>query len=124
MNKKERIKYQNSWRKKNPDKFNTKQKKWYNKTKLSLLLQLLNHYGHKCNCKNCPEKNFQFFTLDHINNDGAAHRRALGGQSTINTYRDVIKRGFPPDYQILCMNCNWAKGVFGKCPHNNTPIIL
>ena len=32
-------------------------------------------------------------------------------------YRYLKIRGFPPGYQVLCHNCNQAKGFYGKCPH-------
>jgi hypothetical protein len=27
---------------------------------------------------------------------------------------------FPSGFQILCWNCNFAKGSLGKCPHEKT----
>ena len=29
----------------------------------------------------------------------------------------IIKNNFPKGFQILCHNCNSAKAVYGKCPH-------
>ncbi len=29
----------------------------------------------------------------------------------------LITNNFPKGFQILCWNCNYAKGVFGECPH-------
>ncbi len=29
----------------------------------------------------------------------------------------LITNNFPKGFQILCWNCNKAKGVLGKCPH-------
>lgn len=70
-------------------------------------------YGEKCNC--CGETRQVFLTIDHINNDGAEERRLRG--SGLPFYSNIIKLGFPKDrYQILCMNCNWAKR-YGLCPH-------
>lgn len=105
------------WLPKNPGK--TKQQVYYNKTKWNRFNQILDHYGKKCNCKNCPENRIEFLTLDHINNDGAKHNRKLGGKGrTLAIYEDVIKQGFPLDYQILCHNCNWGKSRYGVCPHS------
>ena len=82
-------------------------------------LEILEHYGKICKC--CGETQLEFLTIDHINNDGAQHRRDLGkGASSYNVWLDIIRNGFPPDFQILCMNCNWAKGKYGKCPHIKT----
>jgi predicted restriction endonuclease len=76
--------------------------------------KVLVHYGSKCAC--CGETIPEFLTIDHINNDGASHRRKLlksGG----SLYRWIIKNNFPPDLQILCWNCNCSKGHYGICPH-------
>lgn len=73
--------------------------------------EILTTYGSHCVC--CGETEPVFLALDHINNDGAAHRAAVK-----NIYRDVKKRGFPKDeFQLLCHNCNMAKHLLGECPH-------
>src|ERR1041385_1812716 len=38
--------------------------------------QVLAHYGTRCVC--CGERNPRLLTLDHIQDDGAAHRRTVG----------------------------------------------
>ena len=73
---------------------------------------VLNHYGHKCAC--CGETTFEFLTLDHIDGNGAKHRKRVG-----NVYSWLRKNNYPSGYQILCFNCNCAKGFYGKCPHQN-----
>ena len=79
--------------------------------------KIFDHYGYKCNC--CGETTIEFLSIDHINNDGAQHRRDLGVSSgSYAILLDIIRNDFPNDIQILCMNCNWAKGKFGHCPHN------
>jgi hypothetical protein len=70
------------------------------------------HYGGKCAC--CPEATFEFLEIDHINNDGAAHRKKIGMG---NTYKWLIANNYPPGFQVLCSNCNHAKGRYGICPH-------
>ena len=74
---------------------------------------VFNHYGWVCKC--CGEDNPFFLTIDHINNDGAEHRRNI--KKTL--YKWIIENNFPNDLQTLCMNCNWAKARFGECPHQN-----
>ena len=37
----------------------------------------------------------------------------LGGQ----LYAKIISEGFPDSIQVLCWNCNAAKGMDGVCPH-------
>jgi hypothetical protein len=80
----------------------------------AMRLEVLQHYGGKCAC--CGETEVKFLGIDHINNDGAAHRKAIGGGGN-TTYRWLIKHGYPPGFQVLCHNCNLAKGFYGVCPH-------
>jgi hypothetical protein len=68
--------------------------------------------GYHCVC--CGESEPVFLEIDHINDDGAAHRRAIGGAGSF--YNWLIKNNFPPGFQVLCANCNRAKR-FGVCPH-------
>jgi len=76
---------------------------------------LVEAYGGRCACTNCPETNPAFLTLDHINGDGKAHRMKLGS----HTYADLRRQGWPKDgYRLLCWNCN-AMTRFGRtCPHD------
>jgi hypothetical protein len=62
----------------------------------------------------CEEKEIKFLALDHINNDGNKQRNEIG--SGIQMYL-FIKRNMPKDIQVLCHNCNLAKGNYGKYPH-------
>lgn len=81
---------------------------------------ILDAYGNKCAC--CGEREYEFLTLDHIENDGAAHRRELkaNGRSE-RIYKDLIARKFPAGFRILCFNCNSAMGFYGYCPHSIKP---
>jgi hypothetical protein len=65
------------------------------------------HYGGKC--LHCGVSDFEVLTIDHINNDGAAHRKRLWDSSGRAIYKYLIENDFPPGYQILCRNCNWKK---------------
>ena len=77
--------------------------------------EMLAHYGRKCVC--CDENNAAFLTLDHINNDGAAHRRNRADTGRY-FYARVKKEGFPTNLQVLCFNCNIGKNHnAGICPH-------
>lgn len=70
----------------------------------------LMHYGGKCIC--CSETHYEFLEFDHINNDGS-HKREIGEGM------EYIVRTLPKNIQLLCSNCNKAKGLYGKCPHMN-----
>lgn len=58
-------------------------------------------------CSRCGESRIPVLSIDHINGDGAIHRKSLNG-STIKFYKDVIRDG-KVRFQILCMNCQWMK---------------
>ena len=87
--------------------------------RIRLRLKVFEGYGGaKCKC--CGETAYECLSIDHIENDGAAHRKALTGRNR-NRGVDVLRRlaedGFPPGFQVLCMNCNFAKKFNGVCPH-------
>lgn len=86
-----------------------------------LKAEVITAYGGRCAC--CGESMSQFLTIDHINNDGAEHRKSLGQFPFGKTiYKWLKERGFPKDnFQLLCFNCNCAKGLFGRCPHQQSP---
>jgi hypothetical protein len=77
--------------------------------------------GYICRC--CGETLVPFLSLDHINNDGANHRRSVKRR---NLYKWLKRQGYPPGFQVLCMNCNFGKARNGGlCPHavHNDPTI-
>jgi hypothetical protein len=91
-------------------KYAIKQREEIKKQKVIVLV----HYGGnppKCAC--CGENHIEFLSVDHIKGDGAEQRRQIGGTqkfSGLLFYEWLIDNNFPEGYQILCMNCNTAKG--------------
>lgn len=74
---------------------------------------ILDYYGGTCRC--CGEHRLDFLSLDHVNDDGARHRRDIGGS---HLYQWVINKGFPPGLQTMCFNCNHGRFINkGPCPH-------
>lgn len=71
-------------------------------------------YGHRCAC--CGEAHAEFLAVDHINNDGAVDRKVkkLVGAKW---WRWLVLNNFPPEYRLLCHNCNNARAFYGTCPH-------
>jgi hypothetical protein len=100
---------------KNPDKYASKSHIYYRKIKL----EAMSHYGGVCQC--CSEDRLDFLTLDHINQDGAEHRRKMDFNHTgtgFNFYLWLRKSNWPDlGLQVLCHNCNGARGSNGVCPH-------
>lgn len=79
-------------------------------------------YGPDCQC--CGESIETFLTIDHIDGDGADHRKEIFGSNYKNrppaghrTYRWLRLNGYPSGFQVLCFNCNYAKHALGACPH-------
>jgi hypothetical protein len=79
--------------------------------------EVLDHYGGVCAC--CGESQLEFLALDHKNGGGTKHRTELGirGQAM---WSWVKREGFPELFQVLCHNCNQAKGYYGSCPHGKS----
>ena len=103
------------------------------------------HYSKKlsnsdiacCNC--CGYTGIEFLTIDHIVPKREMEKKFQRMVKTINenvsiTSKDImagfnanrkadplcqwlITNNFPKGFQILCWNCNFAKGILGKCPH-------
>jgi hypothetical protein len=108
------------------------------KGNLSYRLKVLQHYSKTlsnsdvpcCNC--CGQKNhIDFLALDHIAGkrqmDSETELTKIGYSSKmigreLNTW--IIKNNFPKGFQVLCSNCNFAKGLKknnNKCPMKNKP---
>ena len=76
-----------------------------------------------CNC--CGENSFvEFLAIDHIAGkykmDSIPELVKIGYSSKLKDYRLIdwiLEKDLPEGFQILCHNCNMAKGVYGKCPH-------
>jgi hypothetical protein len=115
--------YQKKYRAANRDKLNTyareyrsrnveKKRKADREYSRELRKQVLIIYGGKCAC--CGEKDTMFLTIDHINGGGSKHRK-IGGATNISKW--LLRNNFPDGFQVLCYNCNCAKGIYGECPH-------
>ena len=98
------------WIKSNPDAW----KKIRMNSVIRRRMIVLRHYSKSqepfCNC--CGEKHYEFLAVDHIN--GNPNKKIRGGGDLV---RFLIKNNFPDGFQILCHNCNLAKGFYGICPH-------
>ena len=82
-------------------------------------LLVLGHYGGnppKCTC--CGETAYEFLTIDHIDGHGNKHRLDLGSEGR-SFYLWMIRMGLPAGFRVLCLNCNFALGHYGYCPHTS-----
>ncbi len=117
---------------KNPDKSSKRYQRWskhYAKYREKYLAttraynarvkkQVYDHYGGRCVC--CGESRYEFLALDHIDGGGDSERKKLGLYGT-PYFAWVIKNNYPDHLQLLCHNCNMAKGLYGYCPHTKEP---
>lgn len=84
-------------------------------------LRAIERLGGKCVC--CGESRFEFLAFDHVNGGGNAHRKVVSTRKLAG----MLARGNIEGFQLLCHNCNLAKGFYGQCPHENErqrPIVL
>jgi hypothetical protein len=78
--------------------------------------EALAHYGNgNIACKCCGQREEMFLALDHIGGQGPRQPRERSGGNTFFVW--LKKQGFPPGLQVLCHNCNCAKGRSSTCPH-------
>lgn len=85
--------------------------------------EMIAAYGNKCSC--CGETVKAFLTLEHVNDDGAEHRRILKTGGGDGILRDLRRRGWPKDgYTTLCWNCNCGRRINGgTCPHKDSSAV-
>ena len=124
------------------EEYKTYQKKYRlkpeNKTREKLLvykirLKVLQYYSKRLSksdipcCRCCGESYIEFLAIDHIAGrkqmDSKPELVKLGYSSLKRgqvLHKWVIENNFPKGFQILCHNCNYAKGIVrnkNKCPH-------
>lgn len=102
---------QRIFRENHKDRLQEKHKDYHRKIKLEVLI----HYsGNPPKCECCGETIIDFLTMDHINNDGAEHRKKVGN----GLYSWLKKNNYPEGYRVLCFNCNCGRSINnGVCPH-------
>jgi hypothetical protein len=103
------------YRNRNRPILNEKAKVW----RLENKQKAFDAYGGRICCW-CCENDFDTLTIDHINNDGAKHRKEVFGAirnvrsgSSGSLYLWMKKNNYPPGFQVLCANCNTAKAING-----------
>jgi hypothetical protein len=85
-------------------------------------LELLEAFNYKCSC--CGEGHPLFLTLEHIHGrpKGTAgrYRQGFPVRQSYQELYDAKRSGWDKtQFELLCMNCNWAKGQVGQCPHRS-----
>lgn len=99
--KEERAAYMREYYARNKQKLDAYSNNWRATKRLEFIMQA----GGKCVC--CGEADPIVLDFDHINDDGASHRRHTKRTNVVNIFAkegiDVTK------FQLLCKNCNWRK---------------
>ena len=81
---------------------------WHQKYRM----EAINAYGGACAC--CGENWPDFLAIDHVRGNGNLERKKTGKGRYL--YKWLKNNNYPPEYQVLCHNCNWAKHC-GGCKH-------
>jgi hypothetical protein len=101
------------WKNINAPHYKRQQSEYARSHRLAVRAAVLAHYGAKCAC--CGESEPMFLTVDHVEGNGAAHRRLL---RKTDMWGWLVSNNYPPGFQLLCFNCNagqYRNG--GRCPH-------
>jgi len=111
------------WRKLHPERVRELKRKYReadptigHRRRQALKIAVLEAYGGPV-CACCGEMDMRFLTIDHVNNDGAQHKKVIGKGSL---YAWLKKNGYPEGFQVLCWNCNCGRHHNGGiCPHKD-----
>jgi hypothetical protein len=91
--------------------------------RLKVKTEVLTHYGYDgrllCCWEDCLIEDVDVLTLDHLLDDGAAHRSEITGGKYrcgggMNIYYWVKKNGYPQGFQTLCHNHQWKKEILRR----------
>lgn len=79
---------------------------WAQKIRLEILQKYSGEYPK---CAHCGTDDLEVLTIDHINNDGAEHRRSIKLPAGTAFYYWLRNNSYPKGFQVLCRNCNYKK---------------
>jgi hypothetical protein len=125
LNKEKLDAYQKAYREEHKERHYALQAERQRKVKIAVRAFL----GGKCSC--CGISEFEFLTIDHVNNDGAKDKK--NGIQSSHIYWKILKmlKSFTPrsevekTYRLLCFNCNSSKHFgHGKCVHERRPKMV
>lgn len=85
-------------------------------------LLVLTRYGKNgqllCCWPDCPITDVDMLSIDHIENNGAHHRKNMTGDPSYGAgapfYSRLIREEFPEGYQTLCLNHQFKKELMRK----------
>jgi len=96
--------YHRQWRAKHRDKVKT-----YSRiATLRMIYEVMSHYcGGEPKCMRCGFADFRALTFHHVNGGGCEHRRQPGLKSQYSFAKWLKENNYPPDIEVLCMNCQF-----------------
>ena len=107
------------YRLENKELLNANQRRFMKESYKGARMIVLQHYSRgvpQCAC--CGELIYEFLSIDHMEGKKKwNHDISFGGHKL---YRWLINNNFPDGFQVLCCNCNFARGRRdgdGICPH-------
>jgi hypothetical protein len=81
----------------------------------NLKFSIIEHYSPEKVCMCCGYNNIIALTINHIKGGGNDEVQRFGGRYRL--LMSIRDRNYPPEYNILCYNCNFSLGRYGYCPH-------
>lgn len=102
------------WNADNKERKRRTMKAYYQKYKATVI----DHYSNgprRCAC--CGVTDLAFLAIDHIHGGGNKHRKTIKTTTGTAFYLWLIRNNFPEGFRVLCHNCNFARGAYGVCPH-------
>lgn len=112
-NKEKIAKYKVDYHNRNKDKIYRRKRDWNR----ALKIKVLTYYSifttkPMCAIPGCLISDPDMLCLDHIDNDGAKHRKEI---NKTNIYPWIIKNNYPPGFQVICHNHNFKKELLSHC---------
>lgn len=102
---KERLDAQRAaWIASNPEKRRKTALSYYYRLQHEAIMQ---YGGYRCVWCGIDEP--FVLAIDHVRNDGNAHRKLIGAVGGHKFYKWLKDNGYPDGFQVLCMNCNHSK---------------
>jgi hypothetical protein len=86
---------------------------------VNLKSEVFNGYGG-VRCAVCGLTDLNNLVLNHISGGGNEHRKQYTGKSN-GVYRELIRMGFPPGYNVLCFGCNNRYRPPGRIENGKAP---
>lgn len=112
-NREKRRKWNRDWIQNNKERYNASKYLYRDRLKF----EVLSYYSIEEYpiCAICGFDDIDCLVIDHIDNDGAEHRKKIRISSRTtsgtSTYAALRREKFPDGLQVLCANCNTKKQI-------------